>query len=132
MNMTQSIVESIKNLKVSELVELNEELMTAFGIDKSMLVAAPAAAPAAASAGDAPAAAAKTAFDVKLKAIGGAKLAVIKVVKEKLGLALGDAKTLVESCADGKLAVIKAGCNKDDAEALKKDLADAGAEVVVE
>ncbi len=129
--MVHSIVESIKNLKVSELVSLNEELMQAFGIDKSMLSAAPAAAPVAAAASDAPAAAEKTSFDVKLKAIGGQKLQVIKAVKEKLGLGLGEAKALVESCADGKVIVIKGGCSKDEAEALKKDLTDAGADAIV-
>ena len=130
--MVQNLVEMIQNLKVSELVSLNEELMTAFGIDKSMLSAAPAAAPVAASSSDAPAAAEKTAFDVKLKGIGGAKLAVIKVVKEKLGNSLAEAKALVESCADGKMAVIKGGLSKDEAEALKKDLCDAGAEALCE
>ena len=129
--MVQSLVEKIQSLKVSELVSLNEELMTAFGIDKSMLSAAPAAAPASASS-DVPIAAEKTAFDVKLKGIGGAKLAVIKVVKEKLGNSLAEAKALVESCADGKMAMIKAGLSKDEAEALKKDLCDAGADAICE
>jgi large subunit ribosomal protein L7/L12 len=130
--MIQSLVEQIQNLKVSELVGLNEELMKAFGIDKSMLTAAPAAAPAAASNSEGAAVSEKTSFDVKLKSIGGAKLAVIKVAKEKLGISLAEAKTLVESCADGKVALIKNGLSKDEAEALKKDLCDAGAEAICE
>jgi large subunit ribosomal protein L7/L12 len=131
--MVQSLVEKIQGLKVSELVSLNEELMKAFGIDKSMLSAAPAAAPSHHHGHhEAPAAAEKTSFDVKLKGIGGAKLAVIKVVKEKLGNSLAEAKALVESCDGGKLAVIKSGLSKDEAEALKKDLVDAGADAICE
>ena len=126
--MIQSLVEKIQNLKVSELVGLNEELMKAFGIDKSMLCAAPAAAPIASHGGHEAAVVEKTHFDVKLKSFGGAKLAVIKVVKEKLGNSLAEAKALVDSCTTDQHAVIKVNLPKDEAEALVKALVEAGAD----
>ncbi len=88
--------------------------------------AAPAAvAVAAAPAGDAPAAEEKTEFDVILKAPGANKINVIKIVKEVTGLGLKEAKELV----DGAPKAVKEGISKDDAEALKAKLAEAGAEV---
>ena len=125
--MIQRLVEKIQNLKVSELVGLDEELMGAFGIDKSMLSVDPPAATVA----DAHVAE-KTAFDVKLKSFGGAKLAVIKVVKEKLGNSLAEAKAIVELCDGGKLTVVKGGLSKHEAEDLSKALCDAGAEAICE
>ena len=91
-----------------------------------MSAAAPAAvAVAAAPAGDAPAAEEKTEFDVILKAPGANKINVIKVVKEATGLGLKEAKELV----DGAPKAVKEGISKDDAEALKTKLTEAGAEV---
>jgi large subunit ribosomal protein L7/L12 len=69
----------------------------------------------------------RTIFDVKLAEIGGAKLAVIKIVKEKLGVSLAESKALVESCEGGVAVTIKTGCSQDEAEALMKYLNDAGA-----
>ena len=80
---------------------------------------------AAAPAGDAPAAEEKTEFDVILKAPGANKINVIKIVKEVTGLGLKEAKELV----DGAPKAVKEGISKDDAEALKTKLTEAGAEV---
>ncbi len=117
-----NLIEEVKALTVLELSELVKALEEEFGVS----AAAPAAvAVAAAPAGDAPAAEEKTEFDVILKAPGANKINVIKIVKEVTGLGLKEAKELV----DGAPKAVKEGISKDDAEALKTKLAEAGAEV---
>lgn len=117
-----NLIEEVKALTVLELSELVKALEEEFGVS----AAAPAAvAVAAAPAGDAPAAEEKTEFDVILKAPGANKINVIKVVKEATGLGLKEAKELV----DGAPKAVKEGISKDDAEALKIKLTEAGAEV---
>ena len=117
-----ALVEEVKALTVLELSELVKALEEEFGVS----AAAPAAvAVAAAPADAAPAAAEKTEFDVILKSPGAGKINVIKVVKEVTGLGLKEAKELV----DGAPKAVKEGISKDDAEALKAKLEEAGAEV---
>ena len=117
-----TLIEEVKALTVLELSELVKALEEEFGVS----AAAPAAvAVAAAPAGDAPAAEEKTEFDVILKAPGANKINVIKIVKEVTGLGLKEAKELV----DGAPKAVKEGISKDDAEALKTKLTEAGAEV---
>ena len=118
-----SIVEAIEKLSLLELKELVSEIETKFGVSGAIMVgAAPAAG------GDAaPAAEEKTEFDVILASAGDKKLNVIKVVKESLGLGLKDAKDLV----DGAPKTLKEGASKEDAEALKKALEEAGATVEI-
>ena len=116
------LIEDVKSLTVLELSELVKALEEEFGVSAAAPVAV-AAAPAAG--GAAPAAAEeKTEFDVVLKAAGANKIAVIKVVREATGLGL---KALV----DGAPKNVKEGVSKDDAEALKAKLTEAGAEVEV-
>lgn len=118
------LAEELVNLTVKEVNELATILKEEYGIEPAaaaVAVAAPAAA-----AGEA-AAAEKTAFDVILKNAGQSKLQVIKVVKEVAGLSLGDAKALV----DGAPKAIKEGVAKEEAESIKAQLEEAGAEVEV-
>ena len=119
-----AIVEAIEKLTLLELKELVSEIETKFGVSGAIMVggAAPAADGAAA-----PAAEEKTEFDVVLTAAGDKKLNVIKVVKESLGLGLKDAKDLV----DGAPKTLKEGASKEEAEALKKALEEAGATVEI-
>ena len=118
------LIEDVKSLTVLELSELVKALEEEFGVS----AAAPVAVAAAPAAGAAPAAAEeKTEFDVVLKAAGANKIAVIKVVREATGLGLKEAKALV----DGAPKNVKEGVSKDDAEALKAKLTEAGAEVEV-
>ena len=121
----KSFAEQLVNLTVKEVNELAQILKDEYGIEPAaaaVAVAAPAAG------GDAPAAAAEqTAFDVILKEAGGAKLAVVKLVKDLTGLGLKEAKDLV----DGAPKEVKTGVSKDEAEALKKQLEEAGAVVEV-
>ena len=117
------LAEELVNLTVKEVNELATILKEEYGIEPAaaaVAVAAPAAA------GEA-AAAEKTSFDVILKSAGQAKLNVIKAVKEATGLSLGDAKALV----DGAPKAVKEGVSKEEAEALKATLEEAGAEVEV-
>ncbi len=117
-----NLIEEVKALTVLELSELVKALEEEFGVS----AAAPAAvAVAAAPAGDAPAAEEKTEFDVILKAPGANKINVIKIVKEVTGLGLKEAKALVDEAPKA----VKEGISKDDAEALKTKLTEAGAEV---
>ena len=118
------LIEDVKSLTVLELSELVKALEEEFGVSAAAPVAV-AAAPAAG--GAAPAAAEETEFDVVLKAAGANKIAVIKVVREATGLGLKEAKALV----DGAPKNVKEGVSKDDAEALKAKLTEAGAEVEV-
>ena len=117
----KAIAEELVNLTVKEVNELANVLKEEYGIEPAaaaVAVAAPAAAGAAA-------AEEKTAFDVVLKSAGAAKLQVVKAVKEHCGLGLKEAKELV----DGAPSKVKEGVAKEEAEALKKALEEAGAEV---
>ena len=116
------LAEELVNLTVKEVNELATILKEEYGIEPAAAAVAVAAAPAAA--GEA-AAAEKTSFDVILKSAGQAKLGVIKAVKELTGLSLGDAKALVDAAPKA----VKEGVSKEEAEALKAALEEAGAEV---
>ena len=119
----KAIAEELVNLTVKEVNELATILKEEYGIEPAaaaVAVAGPAAAGAAA-----PAAEEKTDFDVVLKSAGAAKLQVVKAVKEACGLGLKEAKELV----DGAPSTLKEGMPKADAEALKKTLEEAGAEI---
>ncbi|WP_017257374.1 50S ribosomal protein L7/L12 [Pedobacter arcticus] len=119
----KSFAEQLVNLTVKEVNELAQILKDEYGIEPAaaaVAVAGPAAA------GEA-AAEEKTSFDVILKEAGGAKLAVVKLVKDLTGLGLKEAKDLV----DGAPKELKAGVTKDEAEALKKQLEEAGAVVEI-
>lgn len=118
-----NLIEEVKALTVLELSELVKALEEEFGVS----AAAPAAVAVAAPAAAAPAAEEKTEFDVILKSAGANKINVIKVVKEATGLGLKEAKALVDEAPKA----VKEGISKDDAEALKTKLAEAGAEVEV-
>ena len=118
----KKFAEDLVNLTVKEVNELAEILKTEYGIEPAAAAVAVAAGPAAA--GEA-AVEEKTEFDVILKSAGAAKLAVVKAVKELTGLGLKEAKDLV----DGAPSELKKGISKDEAEALKKQLEEAGAEV---
>lgn len=118
-----SLVETIEKLSVLDLAELVKVLEEKFGVSAAapmMMAAAPAGA-------GADAAEEKTAFDVELSAVGESKINVIKVVKELLGLGLKEAKELV----DGAPAMLKAGVTKDEAEAIKAKVAEAGGAVTI-
>ena len=117
----KEFAEQLVNLTVKEVNELATILKDEYGIEP----AAAAVAVAAGGAGGGEAAEEKSEFDVILKAAGGSKLAVVKLVKELTGLGLKDAKGLV----DGAPSPIKEGVAKDEAEALKTQLEEAGAEV---
>ena len=116
-----AIIEEIKGLTILELNELVKAVEEEFGVS----AAAPVGVVAVAGGAAAPAAEEKTEFDVVLASAGGNKLAVIKVVREITGLGLKDAKDLVEAAPKA----IKEGATKDEAEALKKQLEEAGASV---
>ena len=118
-----NLIEEVKALTVLELSELVKALEEEFGVSAAAPAAVAVAAPAAG--GAAPAAEEKSEFDVILKSAGGNKINVIKVVKEATGLGLKEAKELV----DGAPKPVKEGASKDDAEALKAKLEEAGAEV---
>ena len=137
----KKVAEQLVNLTVQEVNELTEILKTEYGIEPAATAVAVAAGPGqAAEGGDA--SAGKTEFDVVLKSAGGSKqililhqivlksaggskLAVVKLVKELTGKGLKDAKDLV----DGAPASLKEAVSKDEAEAMKKQLEEAGAEV---
>ena len=114
-----NLIEEIKAMTVLELNELVKAIEEEFGVS--------AAAPVAMMQAAAPAAAAeeKTEFDVVLTEAGANKIAVIKVVREVTGLGLKEAKDLV----DGAPKAVKEGISKDDADALKAKLEEAGAKV---
>ena len=119
----KATAEELVNLTVQEVNVLANVLKEEYGIEPAaaaVAVAAPAAAGAAA-------AEEKTAFDVVLKNAGAAKLQVVKAVKEACGLGLKEAKELV----DGAPSKLKEGVAKEEAEALKKALEEAGAEVEI-
>ena len=117
----KKLAEELVKLTVLEVNELKNVLKDEYGIEP----AAAAVAVAAPAEGGAAAADEKTEFDVVLKDAGAQKIAVIKAVKEATGLGLGEAKALV----DGAPATVKEKVAKDEAEALKKSLEEAGATV---
>ncbi|MBO4964747.1 MAG: 50S ribosomal protein L7/L12 [Muribaculaceae bacterium] len=117
----KAFADQLVNLTVKEVNELAQILKDEYGIEP----AAAAVAVAGPAAGGAAAAEEKTEFDVILKAPGASKLAVVKLVKELTGLGLKEAKELVDNAP----SPIKEGLPKADAEGLKKQLEDAGAEV---
>ena len=119
----KEFAEQLVNLTVKEVSELADILKDEYGIQPAaaaVAVAGPAAGGAAGDAGEE-----KSEFDVVLTAAGGSKLAVVKLVKELTGLGLKEAKDLVDNAP----SPIKEGIAKDEAEALKKSLEEAGAEV---
>ena len=113
------IVESIKSMTILEVADLVKAIEDEFGVSAAPVAVAGAAAPAAAAAEE------KTEFDVVLAEIGANKLAVIKAVREITGLGLKEAKDMVEAAPK----TIKEGASKEDAEALKAKLTEAGATV---
>ena len=118
----KDFAEQLVNLTVKEVNELATILKDEYGIEPAaaaVAVAGPAAG------GDAGGAEEQTEFDVILKAAGGSKLAVVKLVKELTGLGLKEAKGIVDSAP----AAVKEAVSKDEAEGLKKSLEEAGAEV---
>jgi large subunit ribosomal protein L7/L12 len=117
----KDFAEQLVNLTVKEVNELANILKDEYGIEP----AAAAVAVAGPAAGGEAAAEEKSEFDVILKAAGGSKLAVVKLVKELTGLGLKEAKAIVDSAP----AAVKEGVSKDEAEGLKASLEEAGAEV---
>ena len=117
----KAIAEELVNLTVKEVNELATVLKEEYGIEPAAAAVAVAAGPAAAG----EAAEEKTSFDVILAEVGAAKLQVVKAVKEACGLGLKEAKDIV----DGAPSKVKEGVAKEEAEALKKALEEAGAEV---
>ncbi|ERM84940.1 50S ribosomal protein L7 [Rhodonellum psychrophilum GCM71 = DSM 17998] len=120
----KAFAEQLVNLTVKEVSELAAILKDEYGIEPA---AAAATVVAGGGAGEGAAEEEKTSFDVILKAAGGSKLAVVKLVKELTGLGLKEAKELVDSAPKA----VKEGVTKDEAEALKAALIEAGAEVEV-
>ena len=119
----KALAEQLVNLTVKEVKELADVLKEEYGIEPAAAAVAVAAAPAAGAAAEEE----KTSFDVILKSAGANKLAIVKLVKELTGLGLKEAKELVDAAPKP----IKEGVSKDEAEALKKSLEEAGAEVEI-
>ena len=118
----KKFAEELVSLSVKEVSELAKILKEEYGIEPAaaaVAVAAPAAG------GAAPAAAEKSTFDVILKNAGGQKLQIVKLVKDITGLGLKEAKAVVDAAP----APVKEGVTKEEAEAIKGQLVDAGAEV---
>ncbi len=119
----KKLAEELVKLTVLEVNELKNVLKDEYGIEPAAAAVAVAAGPAAG--GEAAADEGKSEYDVVLKDAGGQKIAVIKAVKEATGLGLGEAKAIV----DGAPATVKEKVAKDEAEAMKKALEEAGATV---
>ena len=117
----KALAEELVNLTVKDVQELANVLKEEYGIEPAAAAVAVAAGPAAAAEEE------KTEFDVVLKAAGGNKIAVIKVVRALTGLGLKEAKELV----DGAPKTLKEGVSKDEAEKIAAELKEAGAEVEV-
>jgi large subunit ribosomal protein L7/L12 len=118
----KKFADELVNLSVKEVNELAKILKEEYGIEPAaaaVAVAGPAAG------GEAPAAEEKSSFDVILKNAGGQKLQIVKLVKDITGLGLKEAKAVVDSAP----APVKEGVSKDEAEAIKGQLVEAGAEV---
>jgi large subunit ribosomal protein L7/L12 len=118
----KQIAEQLVNLTVKEVKELADILKDEYGIEPAVAAAVAVAAPAAADEAEEKV---QTEFDVILKSAGQSKLAVVKLVKELTGLGLKEAKDVV----DGAPKAIKEKVSKEEAEALKQQLTEAGAEV---
>lgn len=116
-----SLVSEIEKMSVLDLSELVKVLEDKFGVSAAAPAMMMAAAPAAAAAEE------KTSFDVEVTDAGASKIAVIKVVREVTGLGLKEAKDLVDAAPK----MVKEGLKKEDAEALKKQLEEAGAKVTL-
>lgn len=121
----KQLAETLVNLTVKEVKELADILKEDYGIEPAAAAVAVAAPAAGGGAGEA--AAEKTSFDVILNAAGGQKLGVVKLVKDITGLGLKEAKDLV----DGAPKAIKEGVSKEEAESIKAQLVEAGADVEV-
>ena len=119
----KALAEQLVNLTVKEVNELAKVLKDEYGIEPA--AAAVAIAAPAAGGDEAAAPAEKSTFDVVLKHPGGAKLAIVKLVKELTGLGLKESKELVDAAPKA----VKEGCSKEEAENLKAQLEEAGAEV---
>lgn len=119
----KDFAEQLVNLTVKEVNELADILKEEYGIEPAAAAVAVAGAAGGGDTGEA--AEEQTEFDVILKAPGGSKLAVVKLVKELTGLGLKDAKDIVDSAPKA----VKEGIAKDEAEGIKKSLEEAGAEV---
>jgi large subunit ribosomal protein L7/L12 len=117
----KAFAEQLVNLTVKEVNELAEILKSEYGIEPAAAAVAVAAGPVAAAEEKEE----KTSFDVVLKSYGANKLAIVKLVKELTGLTLKEAKDIVDSAP----STLKEGISKNEAEALKKSLEEAGAEV---
>ena len=117
----EEIIEALKEMSLLEASELVKDIEETFGVSAAAPVAVAAAAPAEGGA----AAEEKTDFDVVLEGFGDNKIAVIKVVREITGQGLAEAKATVE----GAPSTLKEGASKDDAEALKKQVEEAGGKV---
>ena len=117
----KAFAEQLVNLTVKEVSELAEILKTEYGIEPAAAAVAVAAGPAAGAAAEE----VKDSFDVILKSAGANKLAIVKAVKELAGLGLKEAKDLVDAAP----SELKKGVTKDEADSLKKQLEEAGAEV---
>lgn len=117
----KDLVEKIETMSVLELHELVKLLEKKFGVSAAAVAVAGSAAPAADAAEE------KSSFNLELTAAGEGKIAVIKVIKDVLGLGLKEAKDMVE----GAPIMVKEGLKKDEAEAIKKKLEEAGAKVTL-
>ena len=119
-----ALVDQIEKLSILDLAELVKVLEEKFGVSSAapmMMAAAPAAADGASAAEE------KSAFNVELTSAGANKIAVIKVVREVTGKGLKEAKDIVDAAPK----VVKEGATKDEADALKKQLEEAGAQVTL-
>jgi large subunit ribosomal protein L7/L12 len=121
----KAFADQLVNLTVKEVNELAKILKDEYGIEPA--AAAVAMAAPAGGGGDGAAVAEKTSFDVILRAPGGAKLNIVKLVKEITGLGLKEAKDLV----DGAPKPVKEGVSKEEANSIKQQLEEAGAEIEV-
>ena len=125
---TDEILESLKTLSLLEASELVKQIEEAFGVSAATSAGVVMAAPGAAAGGGGEAAEEKTEFDVVLESFdASAKIKVLKAVREATGLGLGDAKAMVEAAPKA----IKEGVSKDEAEALKKAIEEAGGKVTL-
>jgi len=120
----EDVLNAVKEMSIMDIVELVKMMEDEFGVSAAAVAAAPAAG---AGAGAAEAAEEQTEFDVILKSFGANKVNVIKAIRGITGLGLKEAKELVE----GVPSPVKEGVNKEEAEKVKKELTEAGAEVEV-
>ncbi|MDA3883477.1 MAG: 50S ribosomal protein L7/L12 [Bacteroidales bacterium] len=120
----KKLAEELVNLSVKDVKELADILKDEYGIEPAAAAAVAVAGPAAGD-GDDGAAEEKTSFDVVLVSPGGAKLQIVKIVKDLTGLGLKEAKDIVDNVPKA----LKEGVTKDEAEKIKSQLEEAGAEV---